>query len=87
MAGLLKARVPRATAERLVQNRMYTPADLLILSKALTSLKAQNTALFVARAAGAATREEAMFRRGPSCSPATPSCWVSAPSSMSPAFP
>jgi hypothetical protein len=63
MAGLLKARVPRATAERLVQNRMYTPADLLILSKALASLKAQNTALFVARAAGAATREEAVFQR------------------------
>jgi hypothetical protein len=63
MAGLLKDRVPRASAERLVHNRVYTPADLLILSKSLASLKAQNTALFVARAAGAATREEAMFQR------------------------
>ena len=86
MAGLLKGRVPRATAERLVQNRVYTPADLLLLSKALASLKAQNTALFVARAAGAATREEAVFV-GPSCSPATPSGWGSAPSSTLPAFP
>jgi cytoskeletal protein RodZ len=42
---------------------MYTPADLLILWKSLAALNAPNTALFVARAAGAATREEAMFQR------------------------
>ena len=63
MTGLAKYQVPRATAERLVQNRMYTPADLLILWKSLAALNAPNTALFVARAAGAATREEAMFQR------------------------
>jgi hypothetical protein len=48
---------------RLVQNRAYTPADLLIMTKSLAALRVSNTGLFVARAATAPTREEAFFQR------------------------
>jgi hypothetical protein len=48
---------------RLVQNRAYTPADLLIMTKSLTALRVSNTGQFVARAAAAPTSEEAFFQR------------------------
>lgn len=48
---------------RLVQNRAYTPADLLIMAKSLTALRASNTNRFVSRAAAAPTRDEAFFQR------------------------
>ncbi|MHB2170214.1 hypothetical protein [Alsobacter sp. R-9] len=61
--SLQKNGVPPPVTDRLVQNRAYTPADLLIMSEALGRLKAGNTRLFVSRAANAATREEALFQR------------------------
>ena len=60
---LQRQKVPRATAQRLVQNRAYTPADLLAISRALGRLKVGGTALFVTRAADAASRDEAFFQR------------------------
>jgi hypothetical protein len=60
---LLKLRVPANVADRFVQNRTYTPADLLIISQALRRMRAGNAALFIARAADAGTREEAFFQR------------------------
>jgi hypothetical protein len=60
---LLKLRVPANVADRFVQNRTYTPADLLIISRALRRMRAGNAALFIARAADAGTREEAFFQR------------------------
>lgn len=55
--------VPGSVANHLVQNRAYTPTDLLVMANALSSLGAGNTLLFVARAADAPTREEAFFQR------------------------
>jgi hypothetical protein len=60
---LLKLRVPANIADRFVQNRTYTPADLLIISQALRRMGAGNAALFIARAADAGTRDEAFFQR------------------------
>jgi hypothetical protein len=60
---LARQKVPAAIAQRLVDNRFYTPADLLVMAHALKKLRAGNTALFVARAAEAAGREEAFFQR------------------------
>src|SRR5262249_39248534 len=62
-AALTKLKVSGATAARLVDNRMYTPADLLIISSALTRLRAANTQLFVSRAAQAKERDVAFFQR------------------------
>ena len=36
---LLKLRVPANVADRFVQNRTYTPADLLIISQALRRMR------------------------------------------------
>lgn len=60
---LTRMKVSRALAERFVQNRSYTPTDLLLITKALASLKVGGNALFVAKAAEATTREEAYFQR------------------------
>lgn len=60
---LTRMGVSRSLADRLVQNRSYTPTDLLLITKALGSLKASGKALFVAKAAEATTREEAYFQR------------------------
>jgi hypothetical protein len=62
-AQLLKMRVPGTVADRFVQNRMYTPADLLIISQSLGRAGVGNSALFIARAADAGTRDEAFFQR------------------------
>jgi len=63
LARLGRAGVPSSIAGQLVQNRAYTPADLLIIAEALGTLKAGKSGLFVARAAQAASREEAVFQR------------------------
>jgi hypothetical protein len=62
--GMLTRRgVSRALADRFVQNRSYTPTDLLVITKALASLKVSGATLFVAKAADATSREEAYFQR------------------------
>jgi hypothetical protein len=56
--------VPPASIDRLVQNRNYTPTDLLIMSRALARVGAQNTAAFVDSAAtDATTRDIAFYER------------------------
>jgi hypothetical protein len=55
--------VPAETIGRFVENRNYTPADLLIMSRALAQLGAQNTAIFIALAAEATTRNTAFYQR------------------------
>jgi hypothetical protein len=55
--------VPDETVDRFVENRNYTPADLLIVARALAQLGAQNTGVFVALAAEATTRNAAFYQR------------------------
>jgi hypothetical protein len=55
--------VPEETVNRFVENRNFTPADLLIMSRALVKLGAQDTAIFVALAAEADTRNAAFYQR------------------------
>jgi hypothetical protein len=55
--------VPAETTDRFVENRNYTPADLLIMSRALAQLGAQNTAVFIALAAEADSRNVAFYQR------------------------
>jgi hypothetical protein len=62
-AELQARKIPGSVIDRLVQNRAYSPSDLLILSRSLRSLNAGNTSLFLAKAAGAPTHEEAFFQR------------------------
>ncbi len=62
-AALQKLKVTAKSSTRLVENRLYTPADLLLLSTALTQLKAGSTELFVSRASQASTRDVAIFQR------------------------
>ena len=64
MRGILKSlAVPDELSNRLVENRNYTPADLLIMSRALAQLKAQNTTAFIDRAAEANSYGVAYFHR------------------------
>jgi hypothetical protein len=63
LADLARLKVSPTLAQRLVQNRAYTPTDLLIMSKSLLALRAKGAILFVARAADAASRDEAFFQR------------------------
>src|SRR5690349_167536 len=51
--------VPPPAIDRLVENRNFTPADLLIMARALKQLGADNTAVFVEHAAGAGSRNVA----------------------------
>src|SRR5215813_14100642 len=60
---LTRLGVPDASVSRLVENRNYTPADLLIMALALKQLNAQNTAAFVEHAAGAGSRNVAFYHR------------------------
>lgn len=55
--------VPPATIDSLVENRNFTPADLLIMAQALKQLNAENTAAFVEHAAGAGSRNVAFYHR------------------------
>jgi hypothetical protein len=63
LAQLKGLNVSPSVAQRLIQNRAYTPADLLVISRSLARLRAANSGLLVAKASGAATREEAVFQR------------------------
>ncbi len=62
-ARLAALGVPADVAARLIQNRVYSPADLLVMAEALTTLNARGAEIFVSRAADAATRDEAVFQR------------------------
>jgi hypothetical protein len=62
-AILLSLDVPEDLVNRLDENRNYTPADLLIMARALKQLNAQNTAAFVEHAAGAGSRNVAFYNR------------------------
>ena len=55
--------MPDASIDRLLENRNYTPADLLIMSRALAQLGAQDTVIFVDDAAKAHTRDLAFYQR------------------------
>jgi hypothetical protein len=61
---LLALNVPPESIDRLVENRNYTPTDLLIISRALAKIGAQNTAAFVdSAAAEGTTRDIAFYER------------------------
>ena len=62
-AILIALDIPEETTSRLVENRNFTPADLLIMALALKKLNAQNTEIFVERAATANTRNVAFYHR------------------------
>jgi len=53
--------IPPETIDRLVENRNYTPADLLIMARALKRLGAENTVIFVDKAAGAGSRRDSLL--------------------------
>jgi len=56
--------VPDESIDRLVENRNYTPADLLIMARSLQQIGAQNTAVFVdSAAADGSTRDVAYYER------------------------
>ncbi|MGI8526387.1 MAG: hypothetical protein ACR2K5_09475 [Pseudolabrys sp.] len=50
-------------ANRLLENRNFTPADLLIMTRALAQIHAQNTAVFIENAAAANNRDAAYYQR------------------------
>ena len=60
---LLQLGVSPDAVVRFVTNRAYTPADLLLTSRALTRLSAGNTQAFIDRAADANSRSVAFFER------------------------
>jgi len=60
---LLQLNVPPDTVARFVTNKAYTPADLLLTSRALGRLNANNTQAFIDRAAEANSRSVAFFQR------------------------
>jgi hypothetical protein len=62
-ATLSSLGVPEESINRLVENRNFTPADLLIMARALKQLNAQNTATFVEHVAGAGSRNVAFYHR------------------------
>jgi hypothetical protein len=62
-ATLLGLGIPDESISRLVENRNYTPADLLIMALALKKLNAENTAAFVDHVAEAGTRNLAFYHR------------------------
>ena len=60
---LLSLEVPEETTSRLVENRNFTPADLVIMALALKQLGAQNTTAFIESAANAGSRNTAFYQR------------------------
>ena len=60
---LLSLGVPPETTNRLVENRNFTPADLLIMARALDQLHAENTAAFIQHAVNANSRNAAFYQR------------------------
>jgi hypothetical protein len=63
-ARLRQLNVPAAEISRFVQNRFYTPADLLSITNSLSALKLRGSRLFVSRAGEADGRDVAVFQRG-----------------------
>lgn len=55
--------VPPESVDRLLENRNFTPADLIIMARALRQLNAENTAIFVDKAASAGSRNVAFYHR------------------------
>src|SRR5262245_26410179 len=62
-ATLLSLGVPDESVSRLVENRNYTPADLLLMARALKKLGAEDTTAFVEHAADAGSRNVAFYQR------------------------
>lgn len=62
-ATLLSLGISDESVSHLVENRNYTPADLLIMARALKKLSAENTTAFVEHAAGAGSRNVAFYHR------------------------
>jgi hypothetical protein len=62
-ATLKSLNVPANSARRIVANKIYTPADLLVMARALKRLNAANSGIFIDRAAAATSREVAFFQR------------------------
>ena len=62
-ATLLSLGISDENVSLLVENRNYTPADLLIMARALEKLNAENTTVFVEHAAGAGSRNVAFYHR------------------------
>jgi hypothetical protein len=62
-AILLSLGISDESVSRLVENRNYTPADLLIMARALKRLNAENTTAFIEHAAGAGSRNVAFYHR------------------------
>jgi hypothetical protein len=60
---LLALEIDQANIDRLLENRNFTPADLLIMARALKQLGAENTNAFVEKAAGAGSRNVAFYFR------------------------
>src|SRR4249920_973878 len=60
---LMRLDVPEEAITRLVENRNFTPADLLIMALALKKMNAQNTGVFVEKAATANSRNVAFYQR------------------------
>lgn len=60
---LLGLEIEQANIDRLLENRNYTPADLLIMALALKKLNAENTDVFIEKAAGAGARNYAFYFR------------------------
>ena len=55
--GILKSlQIPDEMINRLVENRNYTPADLLMMSRALVQIGAQNSAVYLDVRGGRAIR-------------------------------
>jgi hypothetical protein len=55
--------VSNETATRFVQNKAYSPTDMLVVARSLARLGAGDTEIFVARAVDASSRETAFFHR------------------------
>ena len=55
--------VSPSNINRLVHNRAYTPTDLLVTARALAKINAQNTDIFISRAADTNSRSVAFFQR------------------------
>jgi hypothetical protein len=60
---LLSLGVAPESIDRLVENRNFTPADLIIMARALKRLNAENTAIFIDKAATAGSRNVAFYHR------------------------
>lgn len=61
--SLARLGVSGSTISLFIQNRSYSPADLLAISRALGRLRAGNTQIFIERAAAATNRATANFQR------------------------